>query len=118
MKNINIVSRVTPTELETAFIETLIFYTCLDSYSEAYDRNGYLFQKTKEGAKFIHDVAEILWKIAEQDEHFEKRVNEYEQLLKQVKHNSNEALTILTVNRVNNFRTVNRHATGGDNYKS
>lgn len=114
--NISTVEQFSPTSLEVSFIETLIFYTCLDSFNESIDSKGYLYQKTKEGSKFIHDVCDVLWKIADSDEHFEQRVNEYEHLLKQANPNKNEPLTILRFQRVNNFRTVNRTAQGGETH--
>lgn len=114
----NILEQTTPTSLEVSFIETLIFYTCLDSYSEAIDSNGYVFQKTKDGTKFIHDVVEILWKIASQDDCFNQRLSRYEDLLKRSKNVDNKALTILRDRQVNNFRTVKPPHRGGDNYPS
>ena len=116
--NINTLEQISLTSLETSFIETLIFYTCLDSYGEVTDSDGFLYQKTREGAKFIHDVVSLLWQIADKDADFDKRVDEYEQLLKQANHGKNEALTVFSDRRVNNFRTVNRHAKGGDKHTS
>lgn len=118
MQDINFVNRITPTDLEVSFIETLIFYTCLDSYGEVTDSEGFLYQKTRDGAKFIHDVVALLWKIADKDEDFMKRVEEYEHLLKQATKGKNEALTVFHDRRVNNFRTVNQQAKGGDAHKS
>lgn len=116
--NINTVEQFSPTSLEIAFIETLIFYTCLDSFNEAIDSNGNIFQKTREGTAFIRDLTEILWKIADKDEYFEQRVDEYADLLKRANSSKNEPLTILLNKRVDNFRTVNRNAVGGDRHKS
>jgi hypothetical protein len=116
--NINTVEQFSPTSLEIAFIETLIFYTCLDSFNEAIDSRGNIFQKTKEGSKFIHDLSDVLWTIADRDEYFEQRVDEYADLLKRANSSQNEALTVLLNQRVNNFRTVNRNAVGGDKHKS
>lgn len=116
--NINTLEQTTPTSLEVAFIETLIFYTCLDSFNEAIDSQGNIFQKTKEGSKFIHDLSDVLWTIADRDEYFEQRVDEYADLLKRANSSKNESLTVLLNQRVNNFRTVNRHAVGGDKHKS
>ena len=116
--NINTVEQFTPTSLEIAFIETLIFYTCLDSFNEAIDSRGNIFQKTKEGSKFIHDLNNVLWTIADRDEYFDQRVDEYADLLKRANSSQNEPLTVLLNQRVNNFRTVNRHATGGDKHQS
>lgn len=116
--NINTVEQFSPTSLEVAFIETLIFYTCLDSFNEAIDSNGNIFQKTREGTAFIRDLTEVLWKIADKDEYFEQRVDEYADLLKRANSSRNEPLTILLNKRVDNFRTVNRNAVGGDKHKS
>lgn len=111
--NINTVEQFSPTSLEVAFIETLIFYTCLDSYDEATDSNGFLYQKTREGTKAIHDFTALLWKIADKDPYFEQRVDEYADLLKRATKGKNEALTVFNTKQVNNFRTVNRNAVGG-----
>lgn len=114
----NTVEKITPTSLEIAFIESLIFYTCLDSYNEAIDSKGNIFQKTREGSAFIRDVAEILWKIADSDPAFDERVAEYEDLLKKANNKQNEPLTIMLNNRVDNFRTVNHSRRGGESLKS
>lgn len=114
----NTVEKITPTSLEISFIETLIFYTCLDAYNEAIDSKGNIFQKTREGSAFIRDVAEILWKIADSDPSFDERVAEYEDLLKRANNKQNEPLTIMLNNRVDNFRTVNHSRRGGESLKS
>ena len=116
--NINTVEQLSPTSLEVAFIETLIFYTCLDSYDEATDTNGYVYQKTRDGTKAIHDFTALLWKIADKDPCFEQRVDEYADLLKKATEGKNEALTVFNTKQVNNFRTVNRHSERGDKHKS
>lgn len=110
--------RISPTSLEVSFIETLIFYTCLDSYNEAIDHKGYVYQKTKEGSQFIKNVTEILWKIASQDEDFDERVAEYEDMLKRCQNADNKPLTIMRDRQVNNFRTVKPPHRGGENYPS
>ena len=114
----NTVEKITPTSLEISFIETLIFYTCLDAYDEAIDSKGNIFQKTREGSAFIKNVAEVLWKIADNDPAFEERISEYEDLLKQANSLENEPLTIMLNRRVDNFRTVNHTRKGGDTLKS
>lgn len=112
--NINTTEQVSPTSLEIAFIETLIFYTCLDSFNEAIDSNGYVFQKTKDGAKHIHDITSTLWQIADSDECFEQRVIEYEHILKSANPKKNEPLTMLRFQGVNNFKFVNQTRKGGE----
>lgn len=114
--NSNIIDIISPTPLEVSFIETLIFYVCLDSYGEVTDSNGYTYQKTRQGAKAISDIVQVLWDIASKDEIFDKRVDEYADLLKKAVNPENKPLTVFNERRVNNFRNVNQQRKGAEKH--
>ena len=116
--NANILDILSPTPLEVSFIEKYLFYVVLDQCGEAITDDGYVYQKTKKGAEFIHGVAEILQEIADKDEIFMKRVENYHETLMSCIKPKNEALATYLDKRVDNFRTVNRQAKGGDEHKS